>query len=447
MLSLNARLLVAASVVLVGFLGLTGLTVDKAFRESAWTATRDQLRAQIYALLSAADVDTSEQLRMPETLPEVRFSIPGSGLQAQVMDADGQILWRSPSALGTSVDFPTTQAPGAMQFEEAASMDGAAFFTMVFAVTWETGPDRERRFVFQVAESQQGYEGNVSGFRRSLWGWLVVATVVLLAVQSTILRWSLAPLRRVTHEVHEIEAGKRTTLATDYPRELRHLTDNLNALIKSSRVHLERYRNALGDLAHSLKTPLAILRGAVDSGEARDVLLRTVGEQVDRMDQTVGYQLQRAAASGRTALTAPIAVRPVVRKIMSSLNRVYRDKNVELVEEIEPDSVFAGDSGDLMEIVGNLADNAWKWTQSRVEIRAGRTSAGLVIEVLDDGPGIPPEDVKTILTRGVRADSGMEGHGIGLSVVRELVAEVYRGTLHIDNGPLGGAHVRVTLPN
>ncbi len=445
-LSLNARLLIAASVVLVAFLGLTGFTLDRAFRESALTAARDRLQAQVYAFLSAADVDGEEQLRLPKGLPEPRYATPGSGLYAQVLNGADQPIWRSPSSVGFHIDFPPARQPGSMVFEEARGTGGTVLFTAVFAVTWETGPDRERQFVFQVAESRQAFDNQVAGFRRSLWGWLLAAALVLLGVQGSILRWSLAPLRRLARQVNEIEAGTRTTLTGQYPSELRTLTASLNAMITSSRSHLERYRNALADLAHSLKTPLAVLRGAVEAGETNPELSNSVQEQVERMDQTVQYQLQRAAASGRTGLSAPVSAERVVRKVVGSLQKVYADKSLEVSVQVANDTLFRGDEGDLMELVGNLADNAWKWARSRIELRARSSEGMFFMEVQDDGPGIPAEHVQAILGRGVRADPGTQGHGIGLAVVRDLVEGIYQGTLRIGNGPLGGAHVQVILP-
>ncbi len=452
MLSLNARLLIAASVVLVAFLGLTGLTLDKAFRRSALAAVHDRLQTRIYGLLGAADVDASNRLELPQALPEGRFSTPGSGLYGQVTDAGGRVIWRSLSLLGLRVPFPQAQQPGTRRFSETRAPDGTEFFAMAFAVTWELGPGEEQRYTFQVAETRDQFAGQVAGFRRSLWGWLAGAALVLLAVQGMILRWSLAPLRQVAREIAEIESGHGSLLKGRYPKELRHLTDNLNALIESGRTRLERYRNSLGDLAHSLKTPLAVLRGTVEGDPGPQDLKEVVQEQVDRMDQTVHYQLQRAAASGRTALTAPLPVAPIARKLTSSLTKVYADKAVQLQLAVDAETSFHGDQGDLMEILGNLADNAWKWSRGRVTLRAhgaDETSGeppGLVLEVEDDGPGIPRGKASEILGRGVRADPHTEGHGIGLAVVRELVEQVYGGNLHIDRSSLGGARVRITLP-
>lgn len=450
MLSLNSRLLIAASAVLVAFLGLSGFALDRAFRESALAAVQERLQTQIYMLLGAADLDAERRLRLPEALPEARFSQPDSGLYAQVVDGVGQVVWQSQSILGLAIPFPVAQRSGEPYFQQVAASDGTPLFALSFAVRWEIGSERYRRYTFQVAETQQGFRIQVKRFRRNLWGWFVAAALVLLAVQGAILRWSLRPLREVAREVAEIEAGRRTELTGSYPKELRSLTENLNALIHHSHAHLERYRNALADLAHSLKTPLAVLRGAVE-GETANDWRYTVREQVERMNQTVEYQLQRAAAAGRTALAAPTPVEAVARKIIDSLAKVYADRSLQWDLQVDCPAVFYGDEGDLMEILGNLTDNACKWAHGRIEVRAYsvETSSGqrekLVLEVQDDGPGIPAHKRRAILNRGERADPYTAGHGIGLAVVRDLVEDLYQGTLEIDSGPLGGARVRVSL--
>lgn len=450
MRSLRGRLLIAASVVLVAFLGLTGLTLDRAFRDSALSAVQDRLQAQVHMLLGAADLDAFNRLALPQALPEARFTTPESGLYADVMDSQGKLAWHSPSLLGLALPFfPAVRNPGETQFAPLQSSDGTPLFMLAFTVSWEIEPNQYRIYTFRVAETQWDFRDQLWSFRRGLWGWLLAATGVLLAVQGLILGWSLKPLRRVAAEVTEIEAGQRTQLSGGYPEELQPMTANLNALLGHSRAHLERYRNALGDLAHSLKTPLAVLRGALENGAPPEELRQTLAEQVDRMNRTVDYQLQRAAASGRIALNAPLPVAPVARKILDSLAKVYASRAPQLSCEVATTTVFYGDEGDLLEILGNLADNACKWCRRRVVVRARPASQGgrteLVVEVEDDGPGIPAEQAPLLLDRGQRADPMVAGHGIGLAVVRDLVEEVYYGRLDIGRGTLGGALVRARL--
>ena len=450
MYSLNRRLLVAASLTLVAFFGLTGVTLDRAFQDSAMTAVRERLQTQVYMLLGAADLPEGSILTLPDALPEARFSAPGSGLYASVVDADGNAVWRSRSMLGLTIPFEPPARPGLARFESVTESEGTPMFAVTFGVLWEQEAGEYIRYTFQVAESRHGFEALVGGFRRSLWGGLAIAALLLLAVQGAILRWSLKPLRQIAHDVAEIEAGHRGALSGLYPKELRTLTENLNLLIRHSQEHLERYRNALADLAHSLKTPLAVLNAAVQGHEPLDDLRHTVGEQAARMNRTVEYQLQRAAASGRIALAAPVSVEPIARKLIASLAKVYAGKSLRFEIVVDHQLSFHGDDGDLMEVLGNLADNACKWARSRVAVRAylvpgALPDSELVLEVEDDGPGIPPDKRQAILNRGERADPETSGHGIGLAVVSNIVEEVYRGTLEIESGSSNGTRVRARL--
>ena len=450
MTSLQGRLLISVSLVLAAFLGLTGFSLDRAFRDSALAAVRDRLQAQVYILLGAANINPFDQLSLPATLPEARFSTPDSGLYADLMDGQGTLAWRSPSLLGRALPFfPAVRQPGDTQFARLPVTDGEPLFVLAFTVSWEITTDHYALYTFRVAEPQRGYDEQVWIFRRSLWGWLLAASVVLLAAQGLILHWSLRPLRQVASEVKAIETGDGTALSSDYPEELQPLTVNLNALLRQRQARLERSRHALGDLAHSLKTPLAVLRGALENQENLAQLRRTLSDQVERMNRTVDYQLQRAAAAGRIVLRAPLPVAPIARKILDSLAKVYADRAPRLRSEIAAASMFHGDEGDLMEILGNLSDNACKWCRQQVVIRAWPTGSmqrpELIIEVEDDGPGIAPGQVPLLMERGHRADSAVEGHGIGLAVVRNLVEEVYSGQLSIDRGPLTGARVRAHL--
>jgi two-component system sensor histidine kinase PhoQ len=238
-----------------------------------------------------------------------------------------------------------------------------------------------------------------------------------------------------------------SSLRGRYPRELALLTNNINELIESEREHLIRYRNTLGDLAHSLKTPLAVLRTRIENGSNDDMdgLREVVRSQVARMDGIVAYQLARAATTGHQVFAAPIAIDPHVESLVQSLEKVYARKNVLCEFDLDPTARFYGELGDLLELLGNLLENAFKWANHRVLLStqtltvAPQRRAGLLISVEDDGPGIPPEKVEHLLQRGVRGDERVQGHGIGLSIVQDIV-RAYRGELSVERSDeLGGA--------
>ncbi|HEY9198873.1 MAG TPA: ATP-binding protein [Gammaproteobacteria bacterium] len=448
MQSLNARLTLATGLVLIAFLGLTGYALDRAFRASAETAVRERLQAHIYGLLASADLTRSGKLVLPESLPEERFQRPGSGLYAEVVRADGVIEWQSPSQLGQLIPRPPQLQPGEWSFARMPTADGGELFVLGFGSAWELGK-RSLEFTFNVIEEPEAYAIQVAQFRQSLWVWFGSLAFGLLVAQGMVLGWGLSPLRRVERDLAAVEAGEREALAGSYPRELRGLTDNLNALLKTERSRLGRYRDALSDLAHSLKTPLAVLRGAPAQQTDVRAFQHIVQEQTERMAQIVDYQLQRAATSGRTTLMTPVPLAPLLQRILDSLAKVYAERRLVLNVAADPALQFRADAADLMELCGNLLDNACKW--ARTEVRAGArlldTGNGQTLELLieDDGPGIAPEQRAAVLGRGVRIDSSVPGQGIGLAVARDIAA-AYGGQIDIDaSEDLGGARIRVTL--
>ncbi|MEW6331789.1 MAG: ATP-binding protein [Pseudomonadota bacterium] len=449
MRSLRARLLLVSAAVLAGFLGLTGVALDQAFRASAESALRERLQSHLYALLAAADLDANNRLELPIELPEPRFNLVGSGLMAEVRDAAGVVVWRSRSALGTEfAGASSSSVPGERVYTQTGGGEAPARLILSFATRWEGGGEPQI-YVFHVAERLDEHLAQIRQFRRGLFGWLAAATLLLLVAQALILRWGLAPLRRVAQDLSEMEAGRTQALSGRYPVELQPLIDNLNALLAEARTHLQRYRDTLGNLAHSLKTPLAVLRGSVEAKAPVEELRAVAQEQLQNMNQIVEYQLQRAAAAGRTALSTPLPVLPPARKLLAALEKVYAAKALRVETGIGPEVMFRGDEGDLLEILGNVADNAFKWARTRVRVQARNPAADeagarFVLRVEDDGPGIPEDLAEQVRERGARADAATPGHGLGLAVVQEIV-ELYDGELVIGRSPLGGATIEVRM--
>jgi two-component system sensor histidine kinase PhoQ len=449
-LSLNVRLLLAASVALIAFLGATALALDAAFRDSAADAARDRLQGHVYTLLAAADIDADGGLFLPEAIPEARFSRPASGLYAQVSGDD--FIWQSPSMLGGVRQLPAAPLePGADRFEGPAAVGAEELFLLALGVAWELEDGSERRFTFVAAESSDAYDTQIRRFRRSLWGFLGLVAVVLLAVQGSILRWGLAPLRSIAGELRRVEAGDQERISGRYPRELEGLARNLNAFITSERRNLERFRNSLADLAHSLKTPLAVIRSNLESSRVDVETQHAIEEQVGRMDDIVAYQLRRGSTSGTRVFAPPVPVEDCLQAVVRSLLKLHADSGIDCQLDVAPDLSFHGDRGDLMEIIGNVAENAFKWANGQVLIRArpvegsGSGHPGLALSVEDDGDGIDDHQIAEVLKRGVRADEKVQGHGIGLAMVVEIMT-AYAGQVSIERSELGGARVRLEFP-
>lgn len=447
--SLRARLVLAGLLILIAFLGLTGLALDQAFQASVREGVRAKLQAQVYGLLGVLELDASGRVRMPDRYPDQRLQQPGSGSYAQVIVAGpGQSVapvWESRSLLGRELTYRHVPLDsGEVRFNQMSSTEGG-MFELRFGVIWEYAPEQSRRLVLRALESDAVFRGQLWQFRRSLVLWLGIAGAILLVMQVLVLQWGVRPLRRIPADLRRIHAGEADALGGSYPRELRPLTDNLNEFIRAERSQRQRYRDAMADLAHSLKTPLAVIRGAV--GQSREAELKqTIGEQTARMQEIVDYQLQRAALAGRGGLRKRVNLLVTLQRITDSLAKVYADKALDFDLQVDPAQELAVEPGDLMELLGNLLDNAGKWAASRVRVRVEPGQAELRLEVEDDGPGIGEADRVRILHRGVRADESTPGQGIGLAMVRDIV-QAYGGRLELDASPaLGGARVVLVFP-
>ncbi len=443
--SLHSRLLIVAGVVLAAFLGVAAAVLDHGFRQTAKASVQERLKGQIFVLLGLADLDRPSQPLTAAQIPDPALAMPESGHYAQVYDAKGKVLWRSRSMLGLTVQWPGERAAGNFVFEDAISSTEERLFCLSYLVQWEPRDKRKPEvYTLQACEGRREFNSQVHRFQRSMWLWFSGLAAFLMLIQTAILRWGIAPLRQIASELRAIESGQQSALGGNYPRELQALARNLNALLIARDTHLQRYRNALGDLAHSLKTPLAVIRSILESDHRARAIADALKEPVDQLDATIKYQLQRAATAGRGALAPPVEVGPILERIIVSLRKVYHARPIVISGTAAPAVIFYGDQGDLMEILGNLADNACKWARSTVWVEVLRDKPAsdnarpwLRIRVHDDGSGVPPERVHEVMRRGTRLDQSVEGHGIGLATVREIVETGYVGELTLQCGPQG----------
>ncbi|MDZ7670687.1 MAG: ATP-binding protein [Gammaproteobacteria bacterium] len=438
---IQTRLLVTTTLVLGVSLTLAGLALDRSVRLSTLSGAEEQLRLVIYSLMGALETSGSA-LTIPDPLPEPRLGQPESGLYAWVTDGAGALRWRSPSAVTGGVAGPVGSGdlqPGEFRFSgQPAERDG--LLRLSYAVIWEDSG--ERVLIFHVAADWTPFRATIVSFRRNLYVGVGAVTALFVLAQILAIRWGLRPLRTMAQEVRDMEEGRRQRLSDAYPAELTGLAGNLDRFVAHEERSRSRYRKAMEDLAHSLKTPLAVVRNALDQvpGDARQLL----EEQLDRMQSTVTHQLSRASVAGPVIVGRPVDVAALVDRLLRALSTAYHDRGIQVTVDLPRPCRVRGDERDLMEILGNLLENAFKYTRCRVRV-SGALDGTLTLRVEDDGPGIPAEVRRAVLDRGTRADEVQAGHGIGLSVVAELVA-LYHGSLRIEESPLGGACLTLELP-
>lgn len=449
--SLQTRVLLSEAVSLSVFLVVLALILDQAVVRIARDGVEARLETQIYMLLGATNLDVDGEFRVAEPLPEPVFRQPGSSSFARVYGSGGEVIWASESSVGRPQITPPFLEPGRFSFFTPAKDSAASgFFFMHFNVVWEAENGAlQRDLTLQVAETRTRFAEQIGIFRGMLLRGFLLVGICFLAFNSLLLRHVLSPLRKLSDEVRQIELGERELLSGGYPSELQILADNLGILIRQGQGLVARYRNALADLAHSLKNPLAVLKSSLNA-EASGVDEAGLLEQVDRIGQAVDYQLKRATAAQQTQFGRSVEVAPLVAKLVRALSKVYAEKQLEITFDVAPGSRFQGDAEDFYEMLGNLADNACKWARSRVAISVQTERAGdtprrrLLIDVVDDGPGLTAADFARLRARGARGDRSVSGQGIGLAVVCELVEATYAGEISLLTSEVG-THLRIIL--
>lgn len=449
--SLAARAALTTGLVLAAFLGAIGLSLSRSYATGELNKLQDRLHDNVISYITGTDVRRDGKPIMPDTPPDPMFSRPGSGLYSVVLGDN--FHWESSSALGRDFSFLHQLEPGHTQFVGPVDTELGRLYYYSFGVALDVPDHDPVRLTFTVAQTEDELEGNITVYRRSLIGWLAMLGVILIALQLMLLYWSLTPLRKVASDMSRVERGDTDHLDSQYPMELTGLTERINAFIDSEREQRTRYRNTLADLAHSLKTPLAVIRSQLEaSGEIPVAARLPVLDQVRRMDELVAYQLARAATTGSQTFASAVPIAGHAEDLVQSLEKVYAAKNVLCEFDIEDGAAFYGEQGDLLELMGNLLENAFKWAGHHVLLvvkvmpQAGRQRPGLVLSVEDDGPGIDEDKIEKVLQRGVRGDERVKGHGIGLSIVQDIV-RAYNGELTVDRSvEFGGARFSVLLP-
>ncbi|MEX2320427.1 MAG: ATP-binding protein [Saccharospirillum sp.] len=441
--SLRRRLLVSASLVLLVFLSVTGTALDRAFEQSQMSGQSERLFLRILTLLAESEWQ-ADGLWLPAYLAEERYNSPESGLVALVLDEQRTVIWQSLSSQWFDQSDWITAQPNISIGQEDFGFRGDYIYER-YAVLWEATDGREQRYEFWVLETAAPLNQIIQTFRQQLWGGLVAVTLALLLALWLVARWGLRPLHQLAQNLQKIRTGEQGRLQGRYPRELQPLTDNLNRLLDAEQSQRERYRTAMADLAHSLKTPLAVIR-TLEPADSREL-----HEQVHRMDQIVRYQLQRAVTETRQGpvLGQRCSLNQSLDRLGRALGKAFHHED-KVLDLPEPDQewTLAMDVNDVLEVFGNLLENGFKYARSVITVSVSRLAEFpdcWVVDIDDDGPGITLEQRHAVLNRGQRLDTLQPGQGIGLSMVTDILGS-YGVALRIDDSPLGGARFRLVLP-
>jgi signal transduction histidine kinase len=275
----------------------------------------------------------------------------------------------------------------------------------------------------------------------------VVAIACMLAGLALV-RGGLAPFDNMRRRLSEVRHGTERQLQGSYPTEVQPLVDDLNALLAHSERAVTRATAKAGDLAHGLKTPLAVLSNEATrlAAQGHAELAATISQQVSLMQRQVEYHLAhaRAAASGATP-GARCVVSESAAGIARTLLTLHTDRGLSIDVAVPPDHVVRAQPDDVDEMIGNLLDNACKWARSHVRLTSSTVDDCVMVTVDDDGPGLEASMREVVLQRGVRADEALPGSGFGLAIVRDL-AELYGGTISLDESPMSGLRAKLTLP-
>lgn len=455
--SLAFRMFVTSAMWTLLALPLAGLLIYSLYREDVQTSFDGQLQKLVIAIDVDSMAATGDQPIAPTNRYEPLFEVSRSGWYWQIKPVDGQdtetlasaslgpARLTSPYGLGYPVDPETST-----RWRNDVGPSGERVRIVEVLDSLRHDPDGPRYSII-VAGPLEWFETSVVNFRNRLTVALALVGSGLILITLFQIRFGLAPLKRVEGALAAIRSGEATRLEGNVPAEIEPLREELNALIQSNSDIVERARTQVGNLAHALKTPLAVV-----INEARDhkgPLGVKVAEQARIMGEQINSYLDRARMAARVSVIGrSTPVLPIVEPLVRTLERIYQEKGVRIGVACPEDAKFQGEKQDLEEMLGNLLDNACKWSRGHVHLnitpprRASRPQQRrLRIVVEDDGPGLTAEQRVRIGQRGLRLDETKPGSGLGLSIAIDL-AQSYRGSLKLDQSPHGGLLVRLDLP-
>jgi signal transduction histidine kinase len=438
--SLAFRLVIGAALWITVAVVAGAIVLSAVFRNYAERTFDAQLSVMLDALVASTTVKENGDLEMTRGPNEPRFEQPYSGWYWEVMDSHGPIM-RSRS-LWDQVISRDLRLLGAGRFQQLVGEDK----DLRILARDVTLPGSDETFHYIVSGDRKEIESEIRSFNVTLaWslGALALGLIVAVLIQ---VRYGLLPLRRIRAALADVSSGRNERLAGDYPTEVTPLVEEINILLENNAAVVERARTHVGNLAHSLKTPLSVLSNAATDPKEKGPLADAVRRQVETMRRQVDHYLVRArtAATG-AVLGARAEVLPVVDDLARTLMRIHSARGIAIDVEGKGTFYFRGERQDLEEMLGNLIDNACKWAKAQVKVSLAAGPGRIVIAVDDDGPGLSPDERETVFRRGKRLDEAVPGSGLGLSIVKDVV-ELYGGSVRLESSALGGLRAILEIP-
>lgn len=439
--SLQARLSLGLLIGLVVVFVVQWYVAHRALEYLLIRYVTAHLEQDAETVLAALREDATQGLRPDATRVDARYQRPFSGQYYLIRVGAHSI--QSRSLWDFSLTIPAV-APG----ESINSVvDGPEKQELLLVVRGFSKFDRD--VVIAVARDIEALRSDVAMFQWRFAGLAVALLIVLIALHMVWVRRGLSPLKTIQRELDALEAGTVKRLTVELaPSEVQPLVRQVNRLVGLILSRMERSRHALGNLAHALKTPLTALTQQIEQPEiaAHPELQRQLRRYTATVQDLIERELKRARVAGAAVPTQRYDLAAEIESLLQTLRMVHRAKNVAIESILQTTSACALDREDLFELLGNLLDNACKWSRARVRLTVKFDGDWMFI-IEDDGPGVPPEEFGRIAERGIRIDEHTAGHGLGLSIVKDLL-DTYHGSIEFDASPdLGGFRVRARVPD
>ena len=416
--------LIAASFVLTGY-----------FKDYASKQFQASLQVHLDQLTTSFNVDTKGVPNLSQSLSDPRFNQPLSGLYWQINAQDGVAALRSRSLWDDIINLPPYDLNlTGIRTLTLSDPEVQTVQLLVRTITLEDQPNQ--KWILIVAGSTKELEHTLSDWSLRLTFFLIFLFVSLSIAAISQVMLSLSPLRSLQKSMENLRASPMSRLKGTFPQEVQPLIDDFNMALDQNEQVISRARTQTGDLAHALKTPLAVLTNAAQRESKNTAgnheFARLVSEQTAMMQRHIDWRLKRArTATTQDALHGEIEIAPVIEQLGRVMQRIHPLRTIALTVQCIPANIrFYGEIQDLQEILGNLLDNAYKWAYSKITVHASMTGKKLTIVISDDGPGLLPEQCQQVIERGVRTDEKMPGSGLGLSIVQELVS-LYQGSMEL----------------